>query len=177
VRFAVVAKSVESLCWLQEKAGEDLDSGLGYGIEGISAVLWSVEGKPSSLEPIWRYTWEVGFQFTELGNLPASTDRESDGCSDLLFSETVLGIVCNNGDEGLGEFPTTIVKLSMRGSNSDSACVPPTITPLVPPSLRNTISTASTASRGGFVPRATLLESGKYAHAARGSTICSVRLY
>jgi hypothetical protein len=130
-------------------------------------VLWSAEGKASLLVSIGRYVcWSSG------SKLRSSTIyRESNSCAELLLSEIVLDIVCNNGDEGLGEFLTTIVKLSMRGSNCGSACVPPTIPPLEPPTVRKIISAASTASRGGYIPRATLLESRKYAHPARGSTV------
>jgi hypothetical protein len=39
-----------------------------------------------------------------------------DCCGEIVFSKTVLDIVRNNGDEGLVEFLTTLVKLSMRGS-------------------------------------------------------------
>jgi hypothetical protein len=53
--FRVGGESLVYRCWLREEPDEGLDNEFGYGTEGISAVLWSLEGKPSSLEPIWRY--------------------------------------------------------------------------------------------------------------------------
>jgi hypothetical protein len=144
VQFAAVAKSLESSRWLQEVADKDLVDGLGDGIEGSLAVFVELRRNACVAGADWEVgVLDLGFKITDLGTVSAFVDPESDCCDELLFSETVLDFVRNKGPKDRKNIlPRS--SSSMRGSKIRSACVAPPITPLVPPSLRNTISTAST---------------------------------
>jgi hypothetical protein len=98
VQFAAAAKSLESSRWLEEVADKDLVDGLGDGIEGSLAVFVELRMNACVADADWEVcVLDLGFKITDLGNVAAFVDPESDCCDELLFSETVLEFVRNKG--------------------------------------------------------------------------------